>query len=520
MRYDVGRFRRPMRRSTEGQLMSLISLGDGSTLTLDFTTGVLDQRLTFERLGGGTYTGNDGLVYGMDFATSSSLAIGTGSKSVTLTATANVDRRYLIGQTVWISNGANNMRGPVTAYNASTQVLTINATGTTGSGSFTSWTVGNASARFDHAPTTGSPRGLLIEGSANNLARYSETLETTGGFWGYNAATRTVESSDINPTGGTGSISFGPTTNGGSRYCGLFLTGQTTTVAYTYSVWVKAKGTSSLVVSIQNSAGAVNSNARIISQPSGANASFTGSGGGFPQINNLSATGWTRIELTTTATLGGTGALNVFMYPNDTSTQTTADTVFVWGAQLEAGSGASSYIPTGASQGSRAYDHCYATGANFTSWFSVGAGTMVVVSDNIKNNVQNLAANISDDSLSNYIRMGLKVGGSSNEYMLTTVGGSGSFQGAVDSGYAPPLNTVYRMAYAWDTNNFGIVANGGAVVTDSSGTLAGAGVLNRLVVGGDFVAAPSDIHFKNGHIRSVKYWPTRLPNAQLQSLTT
>jgi hypothetical protein len=25
---------------------------------------------------------------------------------------------------------------------------------------------------------------------------------------------------------------------------------------------------------------------------------------------------------------------------------------------------------------------------------------------------------------------------------------------------------------------------------------------------------------KNGHIRSFKYWPTRLPNAQLQSLTT
>lgn len=145
---------------------------------------------------------------------------------------------------------------------------------------------------------------------------------------------------------------------------------------------------------------------------------------------------------------------------------------------------------------------------------------MVVVSDNIKNNTQNLAANISDDSTSNYVRMGFKVGVSSNEYLLTTVGGPSSFQGALDSGYAPSLNTVYRMAYAWDTNNFGIVANGGAVVTDSSGTVAGAGVLTRLVVGGDFVAVPNDINFKNGHIRSLKYWPTRLSNAQLQSLTT
>jgi hypothetical protein len=148
--------------------------GDGSTLSLDFTTGVLDPRLTFSRTSGGTYVGNDGFVYGVDFATSSSLAIGTGSKSVTLTATAGQSRRYEIGQTVYIANGANNMSGAVTAYSAATQVLTINATSTSGSGSFTSWVVGNASARFDHDPTTLAPRGLLIEGSASNLLSYSE----------------------------------------------------------------------------------------------------------------------------------------------------------------------------------------------------------------------------------------------------------------------------------------------------------------------------------------------------------
>ena len=62
MRYDLGRFRRPMRRSTEGQLMSLTSLGDGSTLTLDFTTGVLDPRLTFTRTSTATFINASGLV--------------------------------------------------------------------------------------------------------------------------------------------------------------------------------------------------------------------------------------------------------------------------------------------------------------------------------------------------------------------------------------------------------------------------------------------------------------------------
>ena len=494
--------------------------GDGSTLSLDFTTGVLDPRLTFTRASGGTYVGNDGFVYGVDFATSSSLAIGTGSKSVTLTATAGASRRYEIGQTVYIANGANNMSGAVTAYSPSTQVLTINATSTSGSGSFTSWIVGNASPRFDYDPITLQPRGLLIEGTTNNLARYSETLEDTGSFWGYNATTRTVESSDVNPTGGTGSISFAPTTDGGSRYAGIFLTGQTTASTYTYSVWLKGKGTTACIISIQSSAGGQNATMTILSQPAGANASITGNGTGFPRISNLSTTGWTKVQVVLSANLGGTGTLRVFMYPNETTTQTTTDSLFAWGAQLETGSGASSYIPTGASQGSRAYDHCYATGANFTSWFSTGAGTVIAVSDNTKVNTQNLTATISDGTLNNQVRMGRGLGGSSNEYLLTTVGGSGAFQGTADSGYNPPLNTVYKMAYAWDTNNFAVVVNGGSAVADTSGTLAGAGVLTQLVVGLDFVSSPLDIYSKNGHIRSLKYYPTRLTNAQLQALTT
>ena len=80
-----------------------------------------------------------------------------------------------------------------------------------------------------------------------------------------------------------------------------------------------------------------------------------------------------------------------------------------------------------------------------------------------------------------------------------------------------PRQAIHPEAAAWAAR---VVANGGTVATDLSGTVAGAGVLNRLVVGGDFVTTPNDIYFKNGHIRSLKYWPTRLANAQLKALTT
>jgi hypothetical protein len=41
----------------------------------------------------------------------------------------------------------------------------------------------------------------------------------------------------------------------------------------------------------------------------------------------------------------------------------------------------------------------------------------------------------------------------------------------------------------------------------------------NLSIGGD-LTNPTDVYIKNGHIRSLKYWPTRLPDAQLQALTT
>jgi len=445
MRSLLGRFHRPFARGIDEQLLLLNNLGDGSTLSLDFTTGVLDPRLTFTRSTTGTYINNSGYV--------TSAAINT--------------------------------------------------------------------PRFDYDPTTLQPRGLLIEGSANNLLCLSESFATSGGTtnWAYNGNSGAI-TSEVNPAGVASSFQFRETATGGG------LLHQPVTPAspaggqtYTFSIWMRGSVYSSVTttqaqIGIQVGGTFQTVTPRIVG---GYAASISGTT--ICTVSGLSTTQWTRVEIATTANIAASTTVNVFVWPNTTSYENNAS-VLLWGAQFEAGSGASSYIPTGASTGSRAYDHCYATGANFTSWFSTGAGTVIAVSDNTKVNTQNLTAMISDGTLNNQVRMGRGLGGSSNEYLLTTVGGSGAFQGTADSGYNPPLNTVYKMAYAWDTNNFAVVVNGGSAVADTSGTLAGAGVLTQLVVGLDFVSSPLDIYSKNGHIRSLKYYPTRLTNAQLQALTT
>jgi len=62
MRSLLGRFHRPNARSQSEQLFMLNNLGDGSTLSLDFTTGVLDPRLTFTRSTNATFINSQGYV--------------------------------------------------------------------------------------------------------------------------------------------------------------------------------------------------------------------------------------------------------------------------------------------------------------------------------------------------------------------------------------------------------------------------------------------------------------------------
>ena len=567
--------------------------GDGSTLSLDFTTGVLDPRITFTRSTNATFINSQGYV---QFAaanmfvnsawtdannTPAGWTLGTGTGSVSrsnetrtltcaaqqywwyqqpasrsgLTYSVSVEVTAVSGSMVygdiilagsstyiaWYKDGVLQAGGTSTTVTTGviTLIFTANSdntilrlglgsAGTNVTGSVTlrypqfqpgqvplrsyyentSTSVARYdSARFDYDPTALTARGLLIEGSASNLARRSDDFNTTvvdGTQWtasGYTAGTL----STTLPDGTTGNARRISIASGSGSFRSADITVSAST-AYTFSFWARNNGGSQARFRVWNST----AGSSIVDYTQSVNNYVSQIGG----ANNTSST-WVRVSVQFTTPAGCTG---IYVYPSSSDSGTVD--LLIWGAQVEAGSGASSYIPTGSSTGNRAYDHCYATGANFTSWFSTGAGTLVAVSDNTKNNTQNLNATISDDSTNNYIRMGFKVGGASNEYLLTTVGGPSSFQGAADSGYAPALNTVYKMAYAWDTNNFAIVANGGAAGTDTSGTLAGAAVLTRMVIGGDFVAVPNDIYFKNGHIRSLKYWPTRLPNAQLQTLTT
>lgn len=132
-----------------------------------------------------------------NFGTSStSLAIGTGSKSLTIQA----GKGFQVGQFVMLASTAspsNFMNGQVTAYNSGTGALVVNVATVGGTGTFAAWTVSLAPATggaqltgatftglvTTAAPTTGSAGFNLPHGTAPTSPANGDMWTTTSGVF-------------------------------------------------------------------------------------------------------------------------------------------------------------------------------------------------------------------------------------------------------------------------------------------------------------------------------------------------
>jgi hypothetical protein len=176
-------------------------------------------------------------------------------------------------------------------------------------------------------------------------------------------------------------------------------------------------------------------------------------------------------------------------------------------AQLEIGSFASSYIPTAGAAVTRTADSVTMTGANFSDWFNVSAGTFVSES-NVPRQVAVAGTRIfyADNGVSDSISHFSRGSG---------VTGVAYTDGGVDQANFTPTGVIsagvtVKIASAYALNDFAASGNGGVVGTDVSGTLP---TVSTIRLGSDGAVA------LNGHVRSLRYYPSRLPNAQLQALT-
>jgi hypothetical protein len=377
--------------------------------------------------------------------------------------------------------------------------------------------------RFDYSPTTLAPLGLLIEEQRVNLVTYSEQFDDA-------AWTKTRSSITANtvvaPDGALTGDTFADDTASGTHLIRTAtITSAPTTSAVTATIYAKQNDQSNLFilyVTGDSDASAYGRVASTFNLSTGVVAGSNAVNGATFTSSSITAVGngWYRCSVTGTvgSTASPTGVRFVAGFATAANASIaatyagTGQSIYIWGAQLEAGAFATSYIPTVASQVTRAADFASMTGANFSSWYNASEGTFfsnVFLRNAPATNLGSIYA-VSNGTSAERILVSMGTGAGGNINAVVTDNSVLQAQ-TVNSSLSAAGN--YKYANAYQLNDFASVVNGGAAVVDTSGTLP---TVDRLFFGANAVG---NTGFLNGTISQIAYYPRRLANAELQGIT-
>jgi hypothetical protein len=340
--------------------------------------------------------------------------------------------------------------------------------------------------RFDYDPVTLAPKGILIEEQRVNLVTYSEQFNNAA--WSKSSVTVTADTT-VAPDGTTTADTLTASTAAAFTWQVISFTGDGDK---TMSCFVKAGTAATSVVQIRDATAVANRGYFIITWTAGVPSVApltTGTVLGVDAFGN----GWYRLRLLATGVVAANS--NQYRFLPDTTSGT--GTVIAWGAQAENGSFATSYIPTVASQVTRSADVATMTGTNFSSWYNAAEGSFV-----FEGSTQ-LGAT----------RHFLNGQTSNDRFLSSSAAGSTGISDLTNSavGGIITANTTFKAAVSYGLGGLAASLNGGTAGTSAySGVFAS---VNELQIG------RRGALYIIGHIRSIAYYNTQLPNAQLQALT-
>jgi hypothetical protein len=355
--------------------------------------------------------------------------------------------------------------------------------------------------------TAGCP-ALLVEPSAQNVLLQSEAFNTTWTPLGLNAfGSGSVANSTgtTDPFGGTNSDYIQENASAGTHIILQTPSGQVSGTTYTLSCFVKSAERTQ--VNFLNNAGG------------GANATFNLSAGtatlgiGVSALIQNYGNGWYRCILTYTPTT--TANFNVQVRLADASgntsyTGTGASGLYVFGAQLEVGSVATSYIPTTTGSITRNADVINLSGA-VSGCIGQTEGTIYAEFEYKTNAAERRLIALSDNTTTNRVFVWTL----NNIFYVQVQGTNVIVANPITEGY-------HKLAFAYQQNGVSgtlfASLDGGVVV---SGTTAGTFPSSLTAINiGKTEATATSTFFWNANIRAAALYTTRLTNAELQSLTT
>jgi len=363
-------------------------------------------------------------------------------------------------------------------------------------------TAASGVARFEHNPVTGESLGLEIEEQRTNVLTYSDDFSNA--VW---VKTRSSITSNtiIAPDGTLTGDKLVEDTTASNSHQVVFNPTTISSAVYAGTVYAKAVERSWVLIQI----GATTAGLAYFNLSNGTVGTTTA---GFTATITSVGNGWYRCSISGTIAGTSTNNFRVYLATADNTFSYTGDGysgIYIWGAQLEAGAFATSYIKTEGATATRSADSASMTGTNFSSWYRADEGT--VYSETTSSTAGNFSGiySISDGTSSNRME----------SYFLSGVA-YGSFirtNGVTQVELGNPTltaNTFLKNSSVYKTNDFAYCANAQASVgVDSAGTIP---LVNRIYIGAGSTGA---VAFLNGTIKKLAYYPKRLTNAELQGLT-
>jgi hypothetical protein len=219
--------------------------------------------------------------------------------------------------------------------------------------------------------------------------------------------------------------------------------------------------------------------------------------------------GWYRIVVYHTGT--GSNGPEIYIATSDGGNEFTANgqNLYIWGAQYEASSYPTSYIPTTSASATRVADACLT--ASVTSLIGQSEGVMFIDFNKTASLTNSffLLSNIAGTTATSY-QNGMYIFPLENSALVCD-----GFMGNVQQfGFTlSPLSIGrHKIAVAYKANDFAIYVDGVLAGTDTSGTVP---QMNYLTIGGG-----ADVGSQSQSVNQVALFKTKLTNAECIALTT
>jgi|GEM_PF-1182931 len=357
----------------------------------------------------------------------------------------------------------------------------------------------------DHNPATFAPRGFLIEEQRSNLLLYSQ--DAAQSIW-------TKTDTTVNPQvaiSPDGTLTADQLTEGsaaGTARIYQLSAAFTAGAVITASIYLKKGSNDWVRIRLLNGVNGgdawFNLNTRVAGTVVPVNAGTL-----FTSQTEQCPNGWVRCIISGKASASATTVtLQIHSATaNGASGRVAGSTRYQYGAQLEEGTFATSYIPTFWAIAQRDAD--IATLTTTAAGFNAAAGalyaqaaTRYAANNGLALDVNNLTAGQ---------RIALQVAGAGNAGAFNVTAG-GVAQATLAGGIAQ-ANVFYKAAGAWQINDFALSVSGGPALTSNTGILPSG--LTTIDIGAGY----GDTGFLNGWLLEIAIYTTRLNNAELNQLT-